>query len=112
MSSPDSSLTLLRLFLAWAATTRDDDFIRMEGLKLLVSRPKHRKELVAGGLAEYLTAGTLTSFFFMTRSALTSLQSIAALLIDWGTAHVTSGLHTWTLTAIASSNPCDFLDSH
>ncbi len=30
----------------------------MEGLKRLISRPTHRKELVAGGFAEYLTAGT------------------------------------------------------
>jgi hypothetical protein len=29
----------------------------MEGLKRLISRSSHRKELVAGGLAEYLTAG-------------------------------------------------------
>ena len=42
---------------AWAATTRNEEFIRMEGLKRLVSRSTHRKELVAGGLAEYLTAG-------------------------------------------------------
>ncbi|KAH9164213.1 HlyB/MsbA family ABC transporter [Lactarius sanguifluus] len=41
---------------AWAATTHDEDFIRMEGLKRLISRSTHRKELVAGGLTEYLTA--------------------------------------------------------
>ncbi|KAI0250331.1 hypothetical protein BJV78DRAFT_1219985 [Lactifluus subvellereus] len=41
---------------AWAATTRIEDFIKMEGLKLLVSKSHHRKELVAGGLSEYLTA--------------------------------------------------------
>jgi hypothetical protein len=29
----------------------------MEGLKRLVHNSKHRKEFVAGGLAEYLTAG-------------------------------------------------------
>ena len=29
----------------------------MEGLKRLISSSTHRKELVAGGLAEYLTAG-------------------------------------------------------
>lgn len=29
----------------------------MEGLKRLISLSTHRKELVAGGLAEYLTAG-------------------------------------------------------
>jgi hypothetical protein len=42
---------------AWAATTRNNDFIRMEGLKRLVNKSKHRKEVVAGGLSEYLTAG-------------------------------------------------------
>jgi hypothetical protein len=42
---------------AWAATTRNKDFIRMEGLKRLVNNCKHRKEVVAGGLSEYLTAG-------------------------------------------------------
>ena len=29
----------------------------MEGLKRLISHSTHRKELVAGGLAEYLTTG-------------------------------------------------------
>jgi hypothetical protein len=49
-----------RPFLAWAATTRNNDYIRMEGLKRLVGSSKHRKELVAGGLAAYLTAGALS----------------------------------------------------
>ena len=48
---------MLRLFLAWAATTHNNDYIRMEGLKRLVGSSKHRKELVAGGLPAYLTAG-------------------------------------------------------
>ena len=48
---------MLRLLLAWAATTRNNDYIRMEGLKRLVGSSKHRKELVAGGLSAYLTAG-------------------------------------------------------
>jgi hypothetical protein len=43
--------------LAWAATTRDQDFIRMEGLKKLANNSKHRKEIVAGGLSKYLTEG-------------------------------------------------------
>jgi hypothetical protein len=29
----------------------------MEGLKRLANNSKHRKEIVAGGLSEYLTAG-------------------------------------------------------
>ena len=55
---------MLRLFLAWAATTRNNDYIRMERRKRLVGSEKHRKELIAG----------------------------ATLLIDWGTTQVTSGL--------------------
>ena len=43
---------------AWAATTRDKNYIRMEGLRRLVNDPKHRKEVVAGGLATYLVKGT------------------------------------------------------
>ena len=31
----------------------------MEGLKRLVNDAKHRKEVVAGGLARYLVPGTL-----------------------------------------------------
>jgi hypothetical protein len=30
----------------------------MEGLKRIVNDTKHRKEVVAGGLAQYLVAGT------------------------------------------------------
>ncbi|KAL4265122.1 Type 1 protein exporter [Pleurotus pulmonarius] len=37
----------------WAATTKDDDYIKMQGLKQLVTSPEHRKEIVAGGLWEY-----------------------------------------------------------
>ena len=33
----------------------------MEGLKRLVSTSKHRKELVAGGLVEYVTSGASSS---------------------------------------------------
>ena len=43
--------------LAWAATTHNKDYIRMEGFKRLVGSSKHRKELLAGGLTTYLTAG-------------------------------------------------------
>ncbi|KAF8554561.1 P-loop containing nucleoside triphosphate hydrolase protein [Imleria badia] len=41
--------------LVWAATTTDDDFIRMQGYKHLVDNPVHRKEVVAGSLGEHLT---------------------------------------------------------
>jgi hypothetical protein len=53
---------MLRLLPAWAATTRNNDYLRMEGLKRLVGTTKHRKELVAGGLAAFLTAGASSPF--------------------------------------------------
>jgi len=40
--------------LVWAATTVNEDYIRMEGLYSLVNN--HRKELVAGNLGEYIAA--------------------------------------------------------
>ncbi|KZT68757.1 P-loop containing nucleoside triphosphate hydrolase protein [Daedalea quercina L-15889] len=40
----------------WAATTRNEDYIKMQGLKRVVSLPEHRKEFVAGNLAEYCTS--------------------------------------------------------
>ncbi|KAI9446635.1 HlyB/MsbA family ABC transporter [Lactarius indigo] len=45
----------LSLGNTWAATTRDGDYIKMEGLNRVVSDTRHRKELVAGGLDEFLT---------------------------------------------------------
>ncbi|KXN84813.1 Putative multidrug export ATP-binding/permease protein YgaD [Leucoagaricus sp. SymC.cos] len=38
----------------WAATTRDVDYIRNEGLKRVVHDPEHRKEITAGGMWPYL----------------------------------------------------------
>ncbi|KAJ3574984.1 hypothetical protein NP233_g1402 [Leucocoprinus birnbaumii] len=38
----------------WAATTRDSDYIRNEGLKRVVHDPEHRKEITAGGMWPYL----------------------------------------------------------
>jgi hypothetical protein len=38
----------------WAATTTNADFIRLEGMKKLVSDASHRKEIVAGGIWNYL----------------------------------------------------------
>ncbi|KZT68754.1 P-loop containing nucleoside triphosphate hydrolase protein [Daedalea quercina L-15889] len=37
----------------WAATTRNQDYVKMRGLMRVVSLPEHRKEFVAGNLAEY-----------------------------------------------------------
>ncbi|KAH7926211.1 P-loop containing nucleoside triphosphate hydrolase protein [Leucogyrophana mollusca] len=40
----------------WAATTKNEDYVRMQGLKHLVDNPTHRKEVVAGNLGPYLTS--------------------------------------------------------
>ncbi|KAK0432902.1 P-loop containing nucleoside triphosphate hydrolase protein [Armillaria borealis] len=45
----------------WAATTKDEDYIRSEGLKRLIINPTHRKEIVAGGMWEYLLHEYTTS---------------------------------------------------
>ncbi|KAH8993526.1 HlyB/MsbA family ABC transporter [Lactarius akahatsu] len=47
---------ILSLGNTWAAITRNNDYVKMEGLNRVVKDTKHRKELVAGGLAEFLTA--------------------------------------------------------
>ncbi|KAH9947363.1 P-loop containing nucleoside triphosphate hydrolase protein [Amylocystis lapponica] len=40
----------------WAATTKNEDYIRMQGLKHVVNDMEHRKEFIAGNLAEYATS--------------------------------------------------------
>ena len=42
----------------WAATTKDEHYLRAEGLKRVVSFPEHRKEFVAGNMSEFVTTGT------------------------------------------------------
>ena len=49
-------------FLVWAAVTHNRDYIKMEGLNRVVADTKHRKELVAGGLDEFITAGVQSDF--------------------------------------------------
>ena len=41
----------------WAATTRNDAFIRMVGLSETINHPEHRKEIVAGDLAAFIVPG-------------------------------------------------------
>ncbi|KAI0319022.1 P-loop containing nucleoside triphosphate hydrolase protein [Amylostereum chailletii] len=38
----------------WAATTRDREYLRMEGYKEIVKDDVHRKELVASGIADFI----------------------------------------------------------
>lgn len=41
--------------LSYAATTRNQDYVKMEGLKQFVSDQEHRQEIVANGLGSYLS---------------------------------------------------------
>ncbi|KAI0089816.1 P-loop containing nucleoside triphosphate hydrolase protein [Irpex rosettiformis] len=40
----------------WAATTKNEHYIRIEGLKHVVSFPEHRQELVAGNMMSFILA--------------------------------------------------------
>ncbi|KAL0564030.1 hypothetical protein V5O48_018025, partial [Marasmius crinis-equi] len=40
--------------LVWAATTKDEDYIKMEGLKRTIGTMAHRKEIVAGDMWRYM----------------------------------------------------------
>ncbi|KAJ7356592.1 P-loop containing nucleoside triphosphate hydrolase protein [Mycena albidolilacea] len=40
----------------WAATTRDPDYLRSLGMARVVNQQEHRKELVAGGMVDYLVS--------------------------------------------------------
>ncbi|KAA1475432.1 HlyB/MsbA family ABC transporter [Dentipellis sp. KUC8613] len=50
-----SEHTILPMNGVWAATTRSRKFLKMEGLKRIISDPRHRQELVAGSMDKYLT---------------------------------------------------------
>jgi hypothetical protein len=43
-----------RLPAVWAATTKNSDYIRMQGMKRIVNDAPHRQELVAGNMVEHL----------------------------------------------------------
>ena len=42
---------------AWAATTKDQQYVKLQGLKRTVNDHSHRKEIVAGNLETFLTHG-------------------------------------------------------
>ena len=46
--------------LVWAATTSDEDYVKMQGWRRVVSDVLHRKEVVAGNLGEYASSGMPT----------------------------------------------------
>lgn len=53
---------------AWAATTKDQQYVKLQGLKRTVNGHSHRKEIVAGNLEKFLSHG---------RSPSTSLGCLA-----------------------------------
>ncbi len=42
---------------AWVATVKNDDYIKLEGLKSMVNNGRHRQEMVAGEMWRYLLSG-------------------------------------------------------
>ena len=42
---------------AWAATTKDRQYVKLQGLKRTVNDHSHRKEIVAGNLERFLSQG-------------------------------------------------------
>ena len=44
----------LIIFVVWAATSNNPDFLRSEGLKQTISDPIHRQEIVAAGIGSFL----------------------------------------------------------
>jgi hypothetical protein len=68
------SLSFDRFFglVVWAATTNNDDYVRMQGMKKLINDASHRKEVVAGSMSEHLTArkrDSLSSYTLVTHFA-------------------------------------------
>ncbi|TFY73558.1 hypothetical protein EWM64_g10454, partial [Hericium alpestre] len=51
----DSPAGPLQVTGVWAATVSNEDFLRMEGMKRVITNPRHRQELVAGSMTEHLT---------------------------------------------------------
>ena len=43
----------LTLSVVWAATTRNESFVKAASLAIFIRNPEHRKELVAGNMAQY-----------------------------------------------------------
>lgn len=39
----------------WAATTKSEEYVRIQGMKQAVNEVEHRKEFVAGNLSEHMT---------------------------------------------------------
>lgn len=49
----------------WVASTKDEDYIRTEGLKRAIGNPAHRKEIVASGIGSFLLEGLLHTWFHL-----------------------------------------------
>lgn len=53
---------------AWAATTRNADYIQAMGIEAVVKRNVHRQEIVAGNIHNHLVAGLCSLFSGMPTS--------------------------------------------
>ncbi|KDR84731.1 hypothetical protein GALMADRAFT_284753 [Galerina marginata CBS 339.88] len=73
----------------WVATVKDEDYIRMEGLKRMVSDPAHRQEIVAAGIASYL----LQQYRLAVSRVSTRAAHFYQAIIDDSTAHHANLLH-------------------
>ena len=74
---------LILIFLkVWAATCRNEDYVRIQGMKRTINDSAHRKELVAGNLEKKLTYGAFLSrrmnmLLSPSQEFLNSLQRVA-----------------------------------
>lgn len=54
---PPVTKRFLTVSSAWAAVTDNEHYLNLKGLGQLVRGSEHKQEVVAGNLAEFLTAG-------------------------------------------------------
>ncbi|KAJ7691891.1 P-loop containing nucleoside triphosphate hydrolase protein [Mycena rosella] len=63
----------------WAATTKDPDYLRSMGMSRVVHDQHHRKELVAGALADFLHSNRLSLITFLSHPLRELLQIVFTL---------------------------------
>ena len=54
---------ILHRGIVWAATTTNEDYVKMEGWKRVMKDLVHRKEIVVGNIGEYASSGIPHSRF-------------------------------------------------
>ena len=71
--------------IAWAVGTLNKDYIKMCGWRKAVTEEEHRKELVAGNLADYAVRGECQRTSCDIAELTSSAQSIRPFRTDWAT---------------------------